>query len=190
MMRWASVCWVSTVPTRFFISGMPPGSIPTWRLSCPGSRSIQLMAIGVAGLIGCLVCGSLALTEPSTTPGAVRSLLALFASFGLGWTLLATWLLSRGRGNFFQQRTLAAQMAFGFTLAAVVALSLAAFSLGKEEAGTPMLATGLALLILAAVIVIDVRIERAELTIREQILRVETRLVEMHEAQGKSSDPR
>ncbi|WP_406699842.1 hypothetical protein V5E97_13435 [Singulisphaera sp. Ch08] len=149
------------------------------------SRRVQFVAMGLSGLIGSLVCGSLALTEPATTPMAVRSLLALFASFGLGWTLLATWVLARGRGNFIAQRTLAAQMAFGFTLTAVVALSLVTVSLGREAAGFPMLATGLALLILAAVLLTDVRIERAELTIREQILRVESRLVELVEASGR-----
>lgn len=150
------------------------------------SRSVQLVGMGVAGLIGSLVCGSMALTEPTTTPVAVRSLLALFASFGLGWTLLATWILARGRGNFILQRTLAARMAFGFTLATVVALSLVTFSLGREAAGLPMLTTGLALLILAAVLLTDARIERAELTIREQILRVESRLVKLvEEASGK-----
>ena len=151
------------------------------------SRRVQFVAVGVTGLIGSLVCGSLAITEPATTPVAVRSLLALFASFGLGWTLLATWVLARGGGNFILQRTLAARMAFGFTLTAVVALSLVTFSLGREAAGLPMLATGLALLILAAVLLTDVRIERAELTIREQILRVESRLVELVEASGKKS---
>lgn len=149
------------------------------------SRRIQFVAVGVSGLIGCLVCGSLALTEPAKTPAAVRSLLALLACFGLGWSLLATWVLTRGGGNFIPQRALAAHLAFGFTLTAVVALSLVSFSLGREAASLPMLTTGLALLILAAVLWADVRIERAELTIREQVLRVESRLVELVEASGK-----
>ncbi|SIN81131.1 hypothetical protein SAMN05444166_1019 [Singulisphaera sp. GP187] len=153
-----------------------------WETQLSGSRLVPFVAVGVAGLIACLVCGSLAFTEPATTPVAVRRLLALFACFGLSWTLLATWILTRGRGSFISQRTLAARMAFGFTLTTVMALSLVSLSLGREAAGMPILATGLALLILAAVLLTDVRIERAELTIREQILRVESRLIERIEA--------
>jgi hypothetical protein len=146
-----------------------------------GPRRVQYGAVGLAGLIGCLVCGSLAITEPATMPAAVRGLLALFAFFGLGWTLLAAWVLTRGGGNFNAQRTVAARMAFGFTLTSVIALSLVAFLSDRGAVGMPMLATGLALLILAAVLLIDVRIERSESTIREQILRLEYRLIDLAE---------
>jgi hypothetical protein len=46
----------------------------------------------------------------------------------------------------------------------------------------PMVATGLALLILAAVVLIDSRIERSESVIREHFLRVESRLTGLDEA--------
>ena len=110
-------------------------------------------------------------------PVAVRGLLVLFAFFGLGWTLLATSVLVRGHGNFIAHRTMgAARMAFGFTLISVIALSAASSLSGRSAVGMPMVATGLAMLILAAVVLIDARIERSESLIREQILRVESRL--------------
>ncbi len=139
----------------------------------PGARHV---ALGLAGLAGCVVCGSLALTEPASLPPAVRGLLILFAFFGLGWTLLAGWILARGRGHYHAARALGSRMAFGFTLVAVVALAFASSVTGRSEIGMPMVASGLALLILAAVVLIDARIERSESLIREQILRVESRL--------------
>jgi hypothetical protein len=147
-----------------------------------GSRRARYVVVGLAGLAGSLVCGSLAITEPASTPGAVRWLLALFAFFGMSWTLLAAWALARGRGDYIAQRTLAARMAFGFTLTSVIALAVVSFLSGRAAVGMPMVATGLALLILAAVLLIDARIERSESLIREQVLRVEHRLTALAEA--------
>lgn len=142
----------------------------------------RYIVVGLAGLVGSLVCGSLAITEPAPLPAGVRMLLALLAFFGLSWTLLAAWVLARDRGDFIAQRTMAARMAFGFTLISVIALSLVSFLSGKSAVGMPMVLTALALLILAAVLLIDARIERSESAIREQILRVESRLTELAEA--------
>ncbi len=147
------------------------------RLS-PALRA-RYVAVGLAGLVGCVVCGSLAITEPESLPGAVRGLLILFAFFGLSWTLFATLVLVRGPENFADRRGMSARMAFGFTLISVVALSFVSSLSGRSAVGTPMAITGLALLILAAVIVVDARIERSESLIREQILRVESRLIEL-----------
>lgn len=141
-----------------------------------GALRARYAVVGLAGLAGCLVCGSLAITEPASMPAAVRGLLVLFAFFGLGWTSLAAWVLARGHGNFIAHRTIAARMAFGFTLASVIAMSIASSLSGRSAIGMPVVATGLAMLILAAVRWIDARIERSESLIREQILRVESRL--------------
>jgi len=142
----------------------------------PDGGKARYIAVGLSGLVGCLVCGSLALTEPESTPLAVRRLLILFAFFGLGWTILAAWALARKRGGFATERLVAARTALGFTLAAVVAVSLTAALLGKETAAAPMVATGLALTVLASVLLINARIENAETSIREQILRLECRI--------------
>jgi hypothetical protein len=142
----------------------------------PGRRKARYIAVGLAGLIGCVVCGTLALTEPMSTPRQVRWVLSVFAFIGLGWTLLAAWALAWGRGNFASERLVAARMAFGFTLIAVTALSLTASLMGKETASLPLVATGLALMILGAVVLIGARIGQAEQAIREQILRLECRV--------------
>ena len=146
-----------------------------------GPHRAKYVVVGLAGLVGSLVCGSLAITEPASLPTRVRMLLALFAFFGLSWTLLAAWALARGRGDFIAQRTMAGRMAFGFTLISVFALSLVSSLSANADAGMPMVLTALGLLILAAVLLIDARIERAESAIREQILRVESRLTELAE---------
>jgi hypothetical protein len=155
-----------------------------------GRGKARYVAIGLAGLIGCVVCGSLGLTEPESTPRAVRGLLILFAFFGLGWTLLAGWALARGRGNFAVERQAAARMAFGFTLAAVLALALVSSLLGKESESTPLIMTGLALLTLAAVVATAARIEQAEQSIRDQVLRLECRTVGLAESIARSRGDR
>lgn len=152
----------------------------------PGGGKLRYIAVGLAGLIGFVICGSLGLTEPDSTPRAVRWLFILFAFFGLGWTTLAAWALAQRRGNFAAERLVAARMAFGFTLVAVLALSLTASLLGKESAGMPLVATGLALLTLGAVIMIGTRIEQAEQSIREQTLRLECRIAGLTEAVRRS----
>ena len=77
-------------------------------------------------------------------------------------------------------------MAFGFTLVAILALSVTASVLGKEATGMPLVATGLALLTLGAVILIGARIEQAEQTIREQIIRLECRIEGLVEVARRS----
>jgi peptidoglycan/LPS O-acetylase OafA/YrhL len=151
-----------------------------------GCGKALYVVIGLLGLISCVVCGSLGLTEPETTPRAVRGLLILFAFFGLGWTLLAGWAIARGRGNFAVERQVAARMAFGFTLAAVLALALVSTLLDKQTVSMPLIMSGLALLTLAAVIAIGARIEQAEQAIRDQVLRLECRTAGLAELISRS----
>lgn len=152
----------------------------------PAFGKTRHAAVGLAGLVAALVCGSLSLTEPATIPGATRGLLALFALIGLGWTLFAGWALAKRRGDYAAERALAAKMAFGFTLAAIAGVSFAAALTGKEAAAAPLLAVGLALLILAAVLMTNARIDQAELAIRERILRLELRLLDRSGRGGES----
>jgi hypothetical protein len=81
------------------------------RLSAPprGGYAMALLA-GLGGLIGFVVCGSLAVTEPASLPPRVRAILGLFACIGLAWIVFATWALSRSRGNFAWWPTSAAQL--------------------------------------------------------------------------------
>ncbi|WP_422931841.1 hypothetical protein [Singulisphaera sp. PoT] len=149
---------------------------------------LRYVFVGLAGLAAAVVCGSLAITEPATMPAAVRGLMTLFVFMGLGWTLLATAVLARGPEGFVARRSVSAMMAFGFTLVTLIALSVVSSLTGKSAAALPMLMTGLAMLICAAVVVIDARIERAESLIREQVLRVEARLAALGPSQATPRD--
>jgi hypothetical protein len=156
----------------------------------PGRRKARYIAVGLAGLVGCVVCGALAITEPATTPRQVRWVLSVFASFGLGWTLLAAWALGWSRGNFASERVIAARMALGFTLITVMVLCLAASLRGNEAASLPLIAIGLAFMLLGAVVLVGARITQAEQAIREQILRLECRIAGFAEADGRASGNR
>lgn len=145
-------------------------------------------AVGLAGMLGALVCGSLAITEPETLARPVRGVLALLAFVGLAWTLFAAWGLARRRGDYIRQRTIAARLAFGLTLAVVIALAAVSTATGRPASGMPLVATGMALLILAGVLLIDGRIEQSELAIREHLLRIEIRLDALTKGIGPSRD--
>ena len=153
-----------------------------------GSFRARYVLVGLGGLVGCIVCGSLAITEPASMRAEVRWLLVLFALFGLCWTVLAAVAIARRGGDFIALRTTAARMGFGFTLATVIALSAVSSLTARSDVGMPMVATGLAMLMLAAVVLIDARIERAESMIREQILRVEARLAGMADRRDADRD--
>jgi hypothetical protein len=156
----------------------------------PGRRRARYIAVGLAGLVGCLVCGALAITEPTGTPRQIRWILSVFASFGLGWTLLAIWALGWSRGNFASERVIAARMALGFTLITVMVLCFTASLRGNEAASLPLVAIGLAFMILGAVVLIGARMTQAEQAIREQILRLECRIAGVAEANGRASEKR
>ncbi|MDG3006594.1 hypothetical protein [Paludisphaera mucosa] len=155
----------------------------------PLGRKARYLIVATSGLIGFFVAGSLSLTEPASTPPAIRGLLGLFALFSLGWTLFAAWTLARRRGGFAGERLAAARIALGFTLFAVAGLGLAATSLGKEAAAAPMIGVGLGFLVLAAVGATNARIEEAELAIREQLLRLEARIVRSEPAASRAQPP-
>ncbi|AMV36679.1 hypothetical protein [Planctomyces sp. SH-PL62] len=152
----------------------------------PLGRKTRYVLIAAAGLIGFLVAGSLSLTEPDATPRAVRGLLGLFALFGLGWATFAGWALARRRGGIASERRAASRIALGFTLAALVGIGLTAIALGKEAAAAPMLVVGLGFLVLAAVGSVQARIEEAELAVREQLLRLESRIIGAEGAAGRA----
>jgi len=143
----------------------------TW----PAGRRLRYGLIAGSGMVGFLVAGSLSLTEPSTTPPAVRGLLGLFALFGLGWSAFGVWAMVRKSGDFARERRVASQLAMGFTLAALIGLGLAETILGKGSASAPMLVVALGFVVLAAVGSVHARIEEAELSILEHLLRLELR---------------
>ncbi len=142
---------------------------------------LRYIVVGLAGLAGTLVCGSLAMTEPDSLPNPVRGLFTILAFIGLGWTTFAGWVLARDRGDFPAQRTMAARLAFGFTLVSVVAIAVTTSMMNQLTIGMPMIATGAAMLTIAAVFLINDRVERSESLLREHLLRVEARLMEIGE---------
>lgn len=143
-----------------------------------GRRSRYIL-VGTAGLIGFVVAGSLSITEPVTTPFATRAVLALLAFLGLGWMVFATWMLARHRGDYPAERAMAFQIALAFALIATVGLAAAASALHKEAAAAPMLLASLGFTMLAGLGLIGARIDQAELSIKEQFLRLELRLMEV-----------
>jgi hypothetical protein len=145
---------------------------PAW----PVGRKARHLVLGAAGLAGFLAAGSLSLTEPTSTPAPTRALLGMFALLSLGWSVFAMRGLARLAGDYASERLLAARIAVGFALAALVGLGLASAALQKGPAALPMLLAALGFVVVAAAGSIHARIDQAELSRREQLLRLEARL--------------
>jgi|GEM_PF-2385477 len=176
--------------SRYAAEAVPPEAIASlFDRQLTRTSTLKYLVMGGGGLVACLVCGELALNEPVGLARGVRGLLALFAVIGLGWASLATLVLARGGGGFVLQRTASARMAFASTLITLIALALVALVNGRGVEATPLLTTGLGLLVLAAVLLIDTRVEQAELTVREQILRLEKRLSAQWPVARSQPDP-
>lgn len=149
----------------------------TW----PLGRKGRYRLLGAVGFVGFLVAGSLSLTEPATTPMPTRALLGLLALVSLGWSAFAMRSLARRTGDFADERLLASRIAVVFSLAALLALGLAASALQREAAAQPMLIATLGLVVVAACGSIGARVDRAELSLREQLLRLEVRVAALQD---------
>lgn len=138
-------------------------------------QKVRLALMGLGGLAGAAVCGSLAATEPAATPVATRIALAVLALVGLSWTGLSGWTARRGTLSGPTHGRTAALMGLGYSAAAAMAIGAISMASSKPiNAGAVLLAaTPLAL---AMVVVITHWVRESELRVRRDLLEMEVRL--------------
>jgi hypothetical protein len=141
---------------------------------------IRLLAMGLGGLGGAVVCGFLAATEPAETPALTRFILAALACIGLFWTVLAASLARRGASSSIH-RAIAAKMGFLFSLAATVLIGVLSLAGVGEIPAVGLVLLPLATLLLATVVVIGHEIRQAELRLQQKLIEVEYRLARLSE---------
>ena len=141
------------------------------------TRRVFLSLVSVGALAGSLLCGYLSLTEPKL-PMLPRWGLAVGSLIGLCWVGVLGAILVKGRLDLKQDSRRIAQMVWCFTIAMMVFFLLAGMTATDPLKGLLLVAQGLAFLIMAGVYWINHRIEEAELTLREQLLRLELQLAE------------
>jgi hypothetical protein len=146
------------------------------------TRRVIFGIVSLAALIGAVVCGSLALTEPNL-PALPRTGLAVGTLFGLAWAAVGARICWRGTLDLKLDARRIAAMVWVFTVLMMVFFLIAGMSAKDRLLGLMMIANGLAFLILAAVYWLTYRIEQSELNTREKLLQLELRLAELCEKQ-------
>lgn len=148
------------------------------KLSLPARLFIGIVAIG--SLCSAALCGYLAVTE-SQLPLAARVGLGTGMLFGLAWAAWTVRVLRRGEMNLKQDPRRAAQMAWVFTVLMVMFFMFVGMSAPDRLLGVLMILQSLPYLIGAAVFFLAYRIEAAELTVKEHLLRMELQITELLE---------
>lgn len=136
---------------------------------------VAVFALGSAG-----VCGFLAATEPRL-PLLARMGLGCGVLFGLAWAAYLLKVLRSGQLNLRSDPRLAAQMVWVFTVLMVVFFLFAGMASADRLLGVLMILQSLAFLIGAAVYWLSYRIEAAELSVKEHLLRTELQITQLLE---------
>jgi hypothetical protein len=141
---------------------------------------IFIAVVALASLASAGLCGYLAATEPAL-PLVARVGLGTGVLFGLAWAAWSLNVLRSGEMNLRRDPRLAAQMVWVFTVLMVMFFLVAGMSAKDRLLGILMILQSLAFLIGAAVYWLSYRIEAAELTAKEQLLRTELQITELLE---------
>ncbi len=108
------------------------------------------------------------------------------AVFGLAWAIMGIEILRRGSINLKTHGPAAAGMGWGLT---VIIATIALLTMGNEPreslVGLRMCLAALIFLVMAAMFMIQSRIQQSELKTREKLLEIEYRLAELAESVGK-----
>ena len=136
-------------------------------------------AIGTAGLIATLVCGSMLLGEH--LPPLTSAMLCGFGLVGVGWAAFAGATLWRGATGVPQQR-FAAGLALGAATGTLGFASLAT-AVGRVDGSAAIGAVGMGIgmVALAAIFFLCQRLVESELRLRRKLLELEYRLALLHD---------
>jgi len=129
---------------------------------------LRYVLLAAAGAIMALGLGSLALTEPATTPAATRIALGVLAAMGATWFLVAWRLVRRGSVHLVADRRRIAGIVFLF---AVLQCGFFAWISWQRTDALTGLFVGGVMLVIAGVGYVVQHVREAELRTREQILR-------------------
>ncbi len=129
---------------------------------------LRYVLLAAVGAIAALALGSLALTEPATTPLATRVVLGVLAAMGATWFALAARLVRRGSVHLVADRARIAGIVLFFAVLQCGFFGWLSFRHPESVLG---LFVGLAGLVIAAVVFLVQRMRESELRTREQILR-------------------
>lgn len=136
------------------------------KLNAWGRLGYSLPTLG--GLAMALGVGTLALTEPDTTPLATRLILGVIAIMGAFWFVICGRILLRGSVNLVGDKARLCRMALGFTTLQSLAFG---WSARIEGGSLGALTLSLVFVLLAGVACVVQEVRAAELRQRERRLR-------------------
>ena len=129
---------------------------------------LRYVLLSAAGAVVALGLGSLALTEPDTTPPATRAILGVLAAMGATWFFVALRLARLGSVHLIVDRGRVAAIVLAFSALQCVFFAWISRDRPEMVAGFYV---GLTALLLASAIFIAQRIRESELRSREEFLR-------------------
>ena len=118
-------------------------------------------------------------------PWLVRAGFIEGAVFGAAWAVLSIWILKKGSLNWLRDENMAYGLSFGFILLLMINM----FFLGNQLedkilAIQMMLNTAVFFMIFGIPALFNMRINRTEASLREQLLKIELKMAEMAEKIG------
>ena len=149
-------------------------------------RKILHGIVSIFSVIMAGVCAFLLFIEDGL-PTLARVTFVLGILFSLGWLAVMVRTLQRGYLEFKLDGRRIAQMVWGFVLVHSVIFTyygMSTMGTGNELKGLLMIGQSLMFLIGAAVYWISYRIEEAEVTLKEQLLRLEMHVARQEETNG------
>ncbi|HIJ66043.1 MAG TPA: hypothetical protein HPP77_08835 [Candidatus Hydrogenedentes bacterium] len=143
--------------------------------------------MGVAFAVGWFVMA--AWVAPPGFPVLARVMWYGGSVFGICWVVFSVSILIKGKRHLKRDPNLAAGLTWGFMLAVTIACLILGTSLPDPAKGAQMMVYALVFLVIFGVMpMIFNRINKAELNIREDILRIELRQAQLAENIDRNRD--
>ena len=137
---------------------------------------------GVAFAIG---FSYVALVSAQELPWLMRVGFAIGAVFGSAWAALGIWTLKKGSINVFQHENVAHALSFGVVLILLIIFLLLGNQIEDRTVAIQMALNGaIFFLIFGIPALFNMRINRTEASLREQMLKLELKMTEIAEKLG------
>lgn len=113
-------------------------------------------------------------------PWLVRFAFILGAIFSTGWVALGIWILKKGSFNLFRDENAIHGLVFGFALLLLICFLLLGTQIEDKSTGIKLILSGcIFFLIFGIPAIFNMRINRTESSLREQLLRIELKIAEL-----------
>lgn len=150
------------------------------------SMKVFLAVVTASSVVIMIFLGWMAVVQ-DRLPLLARLGMAGGALFSLAWAIMSGWTIKKGAWNLRTHPAILAALAWVFAVLLETCFLLLAPAFPEPFQATIALFAGLVILIGAGVTLVSTSIQQATLRTEESLLRLEYRLAEFMEAQGKAT---